>query len=155
MRLTRSFKREEGMEREIRPGRTGGLLMRPLRASTGRLGAFFAFYSSALDPDRGEPSMDQHTSASPKGGTLGSVRWWWVLVTGTGVGVASYLLLYPVITAYLVILSLLDRAVWPSIEQFAFAYGALGMPTMHLLLTALAASWVARRVGAAAVTHGC
>ncbi len=98
--------------------------------------------------------MDQRTSASRKGGALGSVRWWWVLVTGTGVGVVSYLLLFPVITAYVVILSLLNRAAQSSIDQFIFAYGALGMPTMHLLLTALAASWVARRVGTAAVTHG-
>src|SRR5215210_6923459 len=29
-----------------------------------------------------------------------------------------------------------------------------GMPTMHMLLTAFAASWVARRLGTAAVIHG-
>ncbi len=142
------------MGRENRSGRTGGLLMRSVRASTGKLGSFFAFYSSALDPDRGEPSMDQRASASSKGGALGRVRWWWVLLTGAGVGVVSYLLLFPVITAYVVILSLFNRAAQSSIDQFIFAYGALGMPTMHLLLTALAASWVARRVGTAAVTHG-
>lgn len=128
--------------------------MRFFRAGTGRLGSFVAFYSSALNPERGEPGMDRGTTASPRAGALGDVRWWWVFSTGAGVGTISYLLMYPVILIYLLILSLLDQNIQPSVVQFAYAYGAWGMPTMHMLLTALAASWVARRVGAAAVAHG-
>ncbi len=64
------------------------------------------------------------------------------------------MLMFPVIIGYVVALSLLDRTVWPSEDQFIYVYVALGAPTMHLLLTALAASWVARRVGTAVVAHG-
>lgn len=92
--------------------------------------------------------------ALSKGDALGSVRWWWVLATGAGVGVISYLLLYPVIFGYVLILSLLDRDIQSSVVQFGYAYGAWGMPTMHMLLMVFAASWIARRVGTAAVTHG-
>src|SRR4051812_28242332 len=98
--------------------------------------------------------MDQDTMALSKGGVLSSVRWWWVLATGAGVGFISYLLLYPVIFGYVLILSLLDRDIQSSVVQFGYAYGAWGMPTMHMLLMVFAASWVARRVGTAAVTHG-
>jgi signal transduction histidine kinase len=98
--------------------------------------------------------MDQDTMALSKGGALSSVRWWWVLATGAGVGFISYLLLYPVIFGYVLILSLLDRDIQSSVVQFGYAYGAWGMPTMHMLLMVFAASWVARRVGTAAVTHG-
>ena len=87
-------------------------------------------------------------------GALSGVRWWWVLTTGAGVGAASYLLLFPVIFGYVLILSLLDRDIQSSVVQFGYAYGAWGMPAMHMLLTGLAASWVARRVGAPAVMHG-
>jgi signal transduction histidine kinase len=98
--------------------------------------------------------MDQDTMALSKGGALSSVRWWWVLATGAGVGFISYLLLYPVIFGYVLILSLLDRDIQSSVVQFGYAYGAWGMPTMHMLLMVFAASWVARRVGTVAVTHG-
>ncbi|MDQ3926759.1 MAG: sensor histidine kinase [Actinomycetota bacterium] len=128
--------------------------MKSVRAGTGRLGSFFAFYSSALNPDRPEPSADRGTITSPRDGALGSVRWWWVLATGAGVGIMSYLLLYPVIFSYVLILSLLDRDVQSSVMQFGYAYGAWGMPMMHMLLMIFATSWTARRVGAAAVTHG-
>ncbi len=86
--------------------------------------------------------------------TPGSVRWWWVLATGAGVGVLSYLMLFPIILGYFLFLSLLDRDVQSSFMQFGYAYGAWGMPTIHMLLMAFAASWIARRVGTAAVTHG-
>ena len=109
-------------------------MMRSVRAGTGRLGSFFAFYSSAPNPDRPEPSADRGTITSPRDGALGSVRWWWVLATGVGVGIMSYLLLYPVIFSYVLILSLLDRDVQSSVMQFGYAYGAWGMPMMHMLL---------------------
>ena len=85
---------------------------------------------------------------------MGDVRWWWVLATGVGVGVFSCLLLFPVIFGYFLILSLLDRDVQSSVMQFGYAYGAWGMPTIHMLLMTFAASWIARKVGTAAVTHG-
>ena len=80
---------------------------------------------------------------------LGSVRWGRALGAGALVGVVSYLLLFPVITAYVVVLSLLNRAGQSSIDQFIFAYGASGMPTVHLLLVLLATFWVARRAAVA------
>jgi signal transduction histidine kinase len=98
--------------------------------------------------------MEQGKSNSPKGSVSNSVRWWWVLATGLGVGVSSYLLLFPVILGYVVILSLFNRNVQSSLEQFAYAYGAWGMPAIHMLLTALAASWLSRKVGGAALIHG-
>jgi signal transduction histidine kinase len=97
--------------------------------------------------------MDRGTIALSRGSALGSVRWWFVLTTGAGVGVISYLLLYPIIFGYFLVLSVLDRDVQSSLVQFGYAYGAWGMPTMHMLLTVFAASWAARRVGTAAVTH--
>ncbi|MDQ3638495.1 MAG: histidine kinase, partial [Actinomycetota bacterium] len=98
--------------------------------------------------------MEQGKSNSPRGSASGGVRWWWVLGTGAGVGVFSCLLLVPVIVGYFLILSLLDRDVQSSVIQFATAYGAWGMPAIHTLLIAFAAAWLARKVGAAAVTHG-
>ena len=128
--------------------------MRSVRASTGRLGSFFAFYASASNPDRGKQRVAQSKNALPRDGALGGVRWWWVLSTGVGVGLISYLLLYPVILGYFLILSLLDRDVQSSVVQFGYAYGAWGMPTIHMLVVAFTASWIARKVGAAAVIHG-
>ena len=99
--------------------------------------------------------MDQQRKGVlPGSGALGNVRWWWVLATGAGVGVFSCLLLFPVIFGYFLILSLLNRAVQSSFEQFVYAYGAWGMPTIHMLLVVFAASWLARKVGTAAVMHG-
>ncbi len=98
--------------------------------------------------------MDQRKGVLPGSGALGNVKWWWVLATGAGVGVFSCLLLFPVIVGYFLILSLLDRDVQSSVIQFATAYGAWGMPTMHMLLIAFAAAWLARKVGTPAVTHG-
>ncbi len=66
----------------------------------------------------------------------------------------SYLLLFPVIFGYFLVLSLLEREVQSSVVQFGYAYGAWGMPTIHMLLTAFAASWSARKAGAPAVIHG-
>ena len=132
----------------------GGIIMRPVKAGTGRLRFFFAFYSSATDLDYGKLSMDRRTIALPKGGASGSVRWGWVLATGAGVGLISYLLLYPVIFGYVFFLSLLDQGFQSSLEQYVLAYAAWVMPTMHMLLMIFAASWVARKVGAAAVVHG-
>ncbi len=98
--------------------------------------------------------MDQRKGVLPGSGALSNVRWWWVLGTGAGVGVFSCLLLFPVIVGYFLILSLLDRDVQSSVVQFGSAYGAWGMPTIHMLLIAFAAAWLARKVGVAAVTHG-
>jgi signal transduction histidine kinase len=98
--------------------------------------------------------MDQRKGVLPGSGALSNVRWWWVLGTGAGVGVFSCLLLFPVIVGYFLILSLLDRDVQSSVVQFGTAYGAWGMPTIHMLLVAFAAAWLARKVGVAAVTHG-
>jgi signal transduction histidine kinase len=90
----------------------------------------------------------------PRGGVLGKVRWWWVLATGAGVGVLSHVLLYPVIFGGLLVLSVFKRDIQSSLVQFGEAYGVWGMPTMHMLLTLFATSWLARKVGTAAVTHG-
>lgn len=132
-----------------------GTIMRSVRTSTRRLGSFFAFHSSALSSNRGKANMERGKIALPtRGGASGSVRWWWVLTIGAGVGVVSYLLLYPVIVGYVLTLSLLDQDVQSSAKQFGHVYGAWGMPAMHMLLTMLAASWTARRVGTAMVVHG-
>ena len=98
--------------------------------------------------------MEQGKSNPPRGSASDEVRWWWVLGTGVGVGVFSYLLLYPVILGYVLILSVLERNIQSSFERFTYAYGAWGMPSVHLLLVALAASWLSRKVGGAAVVHG-
>ena len=98
--------------------------------------------------------MDRSTMALPRGGVLGKVRWWWVLATGAGVGVLSHVLLYPVIFGGLLVLSVFKRDIQSSLVQFGEAYGAWGMPTMHMLLMLFAASWLARKVGTAAVAHG-
>jgi signal transduction histidine kinase len=129
-------------------------IIRPVRASIWRLGSSFAFYSSTPNSDRGKPSMDQGRGALLGGGALGSIRWWRVLATGVGLGIVSYLLLYPVIIGYYLLLSLLNRDVQSSLVQFAREYGTWGMPTIHMLLAAFAASWVARKVGTAPVKHG-
>jgi hypothetical protein len=83
----------------------------------------------------------------PRGGVLGKVRWWWVLATGAGVGVLSHVLLYPVIFGGLLVLSVFKRDIQSSLVQFGEAYGVWGMPTMHMLLTLFATSWLARKVG--------
>src|SRR5215208_1183454 len=131
----------------------GGTAMRSVRASTARLGSFFGSYLSAPGPDHGKPGTDRGMAAWPRGAP-DSVRWWWVLVTGTGVGAISYLLLYPVTFGYVLVFSLLNRAAQSSVEEFVRAYSIWGMPTMHMLLMIFAASWLARKVGTAAVTHG-
>ena len=130
-----------------------GTIIGSVRANIRRLESFFTFYSPALELDHGEPVMDRSMAGLPRAGALGSIRWRWVLTAGTGVGVISYLLMYPVIFGYVLILYLLDRDVQSSV-QFGFAWGAWGMPTVHMLLTLLAASWVTRKVGTAAVAHG-
>jgi signal transduction histidine kinase len=99
-------------------------------------------------------SVEQGKSNVSRGSASDTVRWWWVLATGVGVGVTSYLLLFPVIFGYFLVLSLLEREVQSSVVQFGYAYGAWGMPTIHMLLTAFAASWSARKAGAPAVIHG-
>jgi signal transduction histidine kinase len=129
-------------------------IIKYVRASTGRLESFFAFYSLALDPERVGSSTRGSIIVLSRGGIFRNIRWWWVLATGTGVGILSFLLLYPVIFGYVLFLSLLDRDVQSSLTQFGYAYGVWGMPIMHMLLTAFAASWVARRLGTAAVIHG-
>ena len=98
--------------------------------------------------------MDQRKGVLPGSSALSNVRWWWVLGTGAGVGVFSCLLLFPVIVGYFLVLSLLNRGVQSSVVEFGSAYGAWGMPTIHMLLVAFAAAWLARKVGVAAVTHG-
>lgn len=97
--------------------------------------------------------MDRSTIGLPRSGALSRLRWRWILTAGVGVGVVSYLLMYPVIFGYVLVLYLLGQDVQSSL-RFGFAWGAWGMPTAHMLLTLLAASWVARKVGAAAVAHG-
>src|SRR5918997_1108280 len=99
-------------------------------------------------------SVEQGKSNVSRGSASDTVRWWWVLATGVGVGVTSYLLLFPVIFGYFLVLSLLEREVQSSVVQFGYAYGAWGMPTIHMLLVAFAASWCARKAGAPAVIHG-
>lgn len=98
--------------------------------------------------------MEQGKNNVSRGSTSDAIRWWWVLATGVGVGVTSYLLLFPVIFGYFLVLSLLNREVQSSVVEFGYAYGAWGMPTIHMLLVAFAASWCARKAGAPAVIHG-
>ena len=127
--------------------------MGSVRASARRLGSFFAFYSPVSDPGYGELTMERGAGDLSRVRTLGGVRWRWVLTTGIGIGVISYLLMYPVIFGYVLVLSLLGQD-YQSAEEFGYAYGTWGMLAVHMLLTGLAASWVARRVGTAAVAHG-
>src|SRR5919202_521409 len=127
--------------------------MGAVRTSVRRLGSFFAFYSPALDLDHAEPIMDGSTVGLSRVGALSSVRWRWVLAAGAGVGIVSYLLMFPVIFGYVLTLYLLNRDIQSSL-QFGYAYGTWGMPLTHMLLTGLAASWVARKAETAAVTHG-
>ena len=145
--------RQRRYRRGIAPGEQGHY-NKARQGEHRRLRSLFAFYSSVLDPDRGGLNVGQGTVALPRGGVLGKVRWWWVLATGAGVGVISHLLLYPVIFGGLLVLSVLKRDIQSSLVQFGEAYGAWGMPTMHMLLMIFATSWLARRVGTVAVIHG-
>src|ERR687894_52043 len=154
MELARPFGRgKEDTVKGIAPGAQGHY-NEVRQGEHRRLGSLFAFYSSAPDHDHGGLSVDRSTMALPRGGVLGKVRWWWVLATGAGVGVLSHVLLYPVIFGGLLVLSVFKRDIQSSLVQFGEAYGAWGMPTMHMLLMIFAASWLARKVGTAAVTHG-
>ena len=58
-----------------------GIIMGSVRASARRLGSFFAFYSPVSDPGYGELTMDRGAGDLSRVGTLGSVRWRWVLTT--------------------------------------------------------------------------
>src|ERR671916_3303126 len=154
MGLARPFGRgKEDIVRGIAPGAQGHY-NEVRQGEHRRLGSHFAFYSSASHPDRGGLSVDRSTVTLSRGGVLGKVRWWWVLATGAGVGAFSHVLLYPVIFGGLLVLSVFKRDIQSSLVQFGEAYGAWGMPTMHMLLMIFAASWLARKVGTAAVTHG-
>src|ERR671916_186628 len=153
MGLARPFGRgKEDIVRGIAPGAQGHY-NEVRQGEHRRLGSLFAFYSSASDPDHGGLSVDRSTMTLGRG-VLGKVRWWWVLATGAGVGVLSHVLLYPVIFGGLLVLSVFKRDIQSSLVQFGEAYGAWGMPTMHMLLMIFAASWLARKVGTSAVTHG-
>src|ERR671916_1708656 len=153
MGLARPFGRgKEDIVRGIAPGAQGHY-NEVRQGEHRRLGSLFAFYSSASDPDHGGQSVDRSTMTLGRG-VLGKVRWWWVLATGAGVGALSHVLLYPVIFGGLLVLSVFKRDIQSSLVQFGEAYGAWGMPTMHMLLMIFAASWLARKVGTAAVTHG-
>jgi signal transduction histidine kinase len=84
----------------------------------------------------------------------GDVRWIWTLAAGTGAGVLPQLLLYPIIYGYVLASYLLGQDGWrEQSAQFGYLVGAWGLPLLQMLLVMLAASWVARRVGAA-LAHG-
>src|SRR5918998_3890078 len=154
MELARSFGRGKGdIGRGLAPGEQGHY-NETCQGEHRRLGSLFAFYSSAPDHDHGGLNVDRSTMALSRGSVLGKVRWGWVLATGAGVGALSHVLLYPVIFGGLLVLSVCKRDIQSSLVQFGEAYGAWGMPTMHMLLMIFAASWLARKVGTSAVTHG-
>jgi signal transduction histidine kinase len=73
--------------------------------------------------------------------------------------VIPQLLLFPVIFGYVLASALAsallnNNAGLEQSEQFGYLIGAWGLPVVHMLLAFFAASWVARRVGAAPVLHG-
>ncbi len=80
------------------------------------------------------------------------VRWRLVFLVGVGVGLTPQLLLYPVIYLYTLAYLLFDLSLPP--ERFGGPVGLWGLPLLHLILAAFAASWVARRTGTGAVSHG-
>lgn len=84
------------------------------------------------------------------------IRWGRVLLAGLVVSVLSLLVVTLVITAYGFILGIQTRGApdQARIEQFANQVGPCGGPVLALLLTLVAAAWVARKVEAATSLHG-
>lgn len=97
-----------------------------------------------------------HSKVDRVPGYLARLHWRWVLLAGVGAAVLPYLLSRLAVYAYLFVPLYLDRGT-PSGGQIR-AFGDLilvwGWPALYLLLTVLAASWVARRAGERAVLHG-
>lgn len=93
-------------------------------------------------------------------------RWWLVLPASVGVAILTYLLQQLVIYFYIFGPGFLESSVFGPLfpawgplevgqaEAFGNIVGLYLMPALHLFLTAGAALWVGRRVGAAAPLHG-
>ena len=125
-----------------------------IRARARRLGSLFAFYSPVY-PGHDETATDRDTVSSSRAGALAGVRWRMVLAAGAGVGIFPQLLLPLLIYGYLLASALLTQSVEPEqASQFGLVMGLWGLPVIHTVLAAFAASWVARRAGEAAVAHG-
>jgi len=128
--------------------------MGSIRTRARRLGSLFAFYSPTF-PEHGESATNRNTVGSSRVGALNGVRWQLILAAGVVVGVIPQLLLYPVTYGYILASALLTQSVEPEqARQFGLVMGLWGLPLVHMLLAAFAASWVSRRAGETPVAHG-
>ncbi len=125
--------------------------MGPLeRTGAGRLRSLFA----------------SRTRGSLEDGAPDGLQWRLILSAGVGVGVLVTALFYylPVflINHYATVVFLLQQGsvisessiLGVDTQEFGYFIGRYGMPALYLVLTVLAASWVARRVRATGPLHG-
>lgn len=83
-----------------------------------------------------------------------NMQWWWIFAAGAVVAVLTHLLVYPITFLYSLLVFLGWETLGAYSEQFGHLVGSWVMPGLHMILSALAASWVARKTGDAAVRNG-
>ena len=149
--VSSTFRSERGWSKPP-PGMDGSNMASLKKAGTGRL----------RKPEAGQGGGNAHEEAAGTSGVIspGGVQWRLVLSAGLGTGVVVTILFYYlpvfVINHYAILLFLLGRDSLFGIDtqQSGILIGRYGMPALYLLLTVLAASWVARRVRATGPLHG-
>lgn len=86
---------------------------------------------------------------------LGGLRWRWVVVAGAGVTILGFLLVRALLYSYVLVPYFLGLGVPKRVDPaYTDAMVAFVIPAAHLMLTAVAASFVARRAGTAPRRHG-
>lgn len=95
-----------------------------------------------------------------------NVRWWVVLLAGLGVALSTYLLQQLIIYLYVFGPRFVESSVFGHLlpawepweveqaQRFGDIVGLYVMPALHLVLVFAAASWVGRRLGTGAASHG-
>lgn len=121
-----------------------------LRKGAGRIKTRFTPHLPALSEAR--------AARAPFGAVteaLGGLRWRWIVPAGTGVAILGLMLMRALLYSYVLVPYFLElgvpEEVPPAYTQAMFSFV---LPSMHLLLTIVAASLVARRVGIAPRRHG-
>lgn len=86
--------------------------------------------------------------------SAGAAQWMIILLWGSGVAALTFCVMYLSAYSYYAALLFLGLDAENRVGQFGSFMGVLGVPTLHLGLSALTALWVAYRIGSAPLRNG-